>query len=56
MAKKTLEQKIDALTSIVDKAFAAVAGDIADIKREMATKDQVITLHRSIQSKPNCVA
>jgi hypothetical protein len=46
MAKKkiSLEKKIDALTSIVAKTFAAVAGDIADakndiagLKREMAT-------------------
>ena len=46
MAKKTLEQKIDALTSIVEKkfeaietrmekGFAAVAEDIADVKRDI---------------------
>ena len=51
MAKKiTLDDKIDALTSIVEKGFAAVAGDIADIKRDMATKDQIIALHTQVNS------
>jgi hypothetical protein len=52
MAKKkiTLEQKIDALTNIVEKGFAAVAGDIADIKRDMSTNDQVIALHTQVNS------
>ena len=56
MAKKvTLEQKIDALTSIVEKGFAAVAGDITDmkddlttIKLEMATKEQIVKLHMQV--------
>jgi hypothetical protein len=51
MAKeKSLEQKIDALTSIVEKGFAAVAGDIADIKHDMATKDQIIALHTQVNA------
>jgi hypothetical protein len=57
MAKKTLEQKIDALTSIVEKGFAAsdskfgaIAEDIADIKHDMATKDQVLALHTQVNS------
>ena len=52
MAKKkiSLEQKIDALTNIVEKGFAAVAGDIADIKETMATKEQIITLHTQVNS------
>jgi hypothetical protein len=52
MAKKTLEQKIDALTNIVEKGFAAsdrkfgaIAEDIADIRENMATKEQLIALH-----------
>ena len=57
MAKNMLEQKIDALTSIVEKGFAAsdrrfgaIAEDIADIKREMATKDQIVALHGQVNS------
>ena len=57
MAKKTLEQKIDTLTTIVEKGFAsvdekfgAVADDIADIKREMATKDQLFTSQTQVNS------
>jgi hypothetical protein len=37
--KKTLEKKIDALTEIVNKGFAAVASGISDVRKEMATKD-----------------
>ena len=32
---ENLENKIDALTNIVEKGFAAVAGDIADMKEEI---------------------
>ncbi len=46
MAKKTLDQKIDALTSIVEKGFAAVADDIS----KLATKDQIIALHTQVNS------
>jgi hypothetical protein len=53
MADKNLEQKIDALTSIVekmdarmDKGFAAIAEDMADL----ATKDQIIALHTQISA------
>ena len=46
MGKKkiTLEQKIDALTSIVEKGFAAVAEDIS----KLATKEQIIALHTQV--------
>ena len=46
MAKKkiTLEQKIDALTNIVEKGFGAVAEDIS----KLATKDQIIALHTQV--------
>ena len=63
MAKKkiTLDQKIDALTTIVEKGFAgvevrmergfaAVADDIADVKRDTATKHQIVTLHTQANS------
>jgi hypothetical protein len=50
MSKKTLDQKIDALTSIVENGFAAVAGHIADIKRDTATKDQITALHTQVNS------
>jgi prophage DNA circulation protein len=57
MADKNLEQKIDALTSIVEKGFAAsdrkfgaIADDIADIRDNMATKDQVLTLQTQVNS------
>jgi hypothetical protein len=53
MAIKSLEQKIDALTSIVEKGFAAVAEDIARIDTRMdalATKDQVLALQTQVNS------
>jgi hypothetical protein len=46
MPKKSLERKIDALTHIVEKGFAAIAEDVANL----ATKDQVITLHGQANS------
>ena len=58
MARKiTLEDKIDAFTSIVEKGFAsmengfaAVADDIADIREKMATKDQILSLQTQVNS------
>jgi hypothetical protein len=57
MATKSLEQKIDALTNIVEKGFAAVVEDIArfdsrvdKIERTMATKDQVLVLQTQVNS------
>jgi len=61
MAKKItlndLDKKIDALTAIVDRSFAAtdtkfmvVADDIADIKRAMATKEQILALQTQVTS------
>jgi hypothetical protein len=47
MAKKIkLEEKIDALASVVEKGFAAVAEDIS----KLATKEQLITLHGQVNS------
>ena len=34
----------------MEKGFGAVADDIADIKRDMATKDQIISLHTQVNS------
>src|SRR5271154_3262194 len=49
MAKmKTIEQKIDALTGIVEKGFAAVATDISDVRKEMATKEDIKRLDARI--------
>jgi hypothetical protein len=53
MADKNLEQKIDALTNIVEKGFAAVAEDIARIDTRMdalATKDQVLAVQTQVNS------
>lgn len=61
MTKKTLEQKIDALTSVVekkfntlearmDKGFAAVADDIAEVREKVATKDQVFGLQTQVNA------
>jgi len=52
MSKQTtLDEKLDALTAVVeqgfmaaDKKFAALADDIADIRRDMATKADVRTI------------
>ncbi len=49
----TFEKKIDALTSIVEKGFTAIAGDIADIRKEMATKDQIFALQTQVNSIEN---
>jgi hypothetical protein len=57
MATKSLEQRIDALTSIVEKGFAAVVEDIAridsrvdKIEHTVATKDQVLALQTQVNS------
>jgi len=39
-----------AIDKQMESGFAAVADDIADIKRDMATKDQVIALHNQVNS------
>ena len=43
-----LDSKIDTLDERMERGFAAVADDIADIKRDMATKDQIIALHTQV--------
>lgn len=47
MAKKTT---LTSIAAQIEKGFGAVASDIADIKRDMATKDQVIALHTQVNS------
>ena len=53
MQPKTLDQKIDSLTNVVEKmgiqmekGFAAIAEDIADIRANMATKGDVRAIVR----------
>jgi hypothetical protein len=51
--KKTIDEKIDALTNTVEKGFAAMAEDIVGINQRMdslATKDQVSALHTQVNS------
>jgi hypothetical protein len=53
MATKSFEQKIDALTSIVERGFGALAEDIARIDMRMdalATKDQLLALQTQVNS------
>ena len=47
MAKKTT---LNDLAQLIEKGFTAVAGDIADLRKEMATKDQVIALQMQVNS------
>ena len=47
MAKKIT---LTSIAAQIEKGLGAVAGDIADIKRDMATKDQVIALHTQVNS------
>ena len=42
--------QIEKLAARMDKSFSAVAGDVADIKHDMATKEQVIALHTQVNS------
>ena len=52
MSKKTtlkdLDKKIDALTSIVEKGFAAAKDDIADVKHEL--KGDIARVQEQINS------
>jgi hypothetical protein len=40
-----MDGKIDKLDGRMETGFAALADDIADIKRDMATKEQIVALH-----------
>ena len=55
MAKKItlaaqMQKGFASLEARTEKGFASVADDIADIKRDMATKDQLAALHTQVNS------
>ena len=54
MPKKTslgsIAFQIEKFAARMDKCFSAISGDVADIKHDMATKEQVITLHTQVNS------
>ena len=45
---KSTNTKIDALTTIVEAGFAAVAADLADMKENMVTKQELPNLVRPV--------
>jgi len=44
----SVEAKIEKIDARMERGFGGLADDIADIKRDMATKDQIITLHTQV--------
>jgi hypothetical protein len=51
--KISVADKIDALASIVEKGFAAIASDIGNINERietLATKEQIISLHGQVNA------
>lgn len=42
------DKKITSLDTRIERGFSALADDIADIKRDMAMKDQIIALHTQV--------
>jgi len=47
---RRMEDGFAAIDNRMESGFAAVADDIADMKRDMATKDQLIALHTQVNS------
>ena len=47
---ETLDARFTKLEHLIERGFAATANDIVDVKRDMATKDQVIALHTQVNS------
>ncbi|MEN9560961.1 MAG: hypothetical protein RIQ56_234 [Candidatus Parcubacteria bacterium] len=45
-----MEKGFARIEGLMEKGFAAVAEDIADMQEEMATKEQVISLHMQVNS------
>ena len=45
-----LGKRVDEMDARMEKGFGAVAADITDIKRDMATKDHVIALGTQVNS------
>jgi hypothetical protein len=46
----SVEGKIEKLDERMERSFATMAGDIADIKHNMATKDQIVALHGQVNA------
>ncbi len=46
----SVEAKIEKIDVRMERGFSAGAGDIADIKQDMAAKDQIIALHTQVGS------
>jgi hypothetical protein len=42
------DKKTTSLDTRTERGFSALADDIADIKRDMATKDQIMALHTQV--------
>lgn len=56
MAERTLDQKIDALTEMVGKGFAAVAEDISSVKEDISSvKEDVSSVKYDIAKLDNKV-
>ena len=45
-----IEKGFASIEARTERGFAAVADDIADIKHDMARKDQIIALHTQVNS------
>jgi hypothetical protein len=50
-AKNRTKKTLDSILSTVERGFAAVADDIADIKTKMATKGDIADLRREMATK-----
>jgi hypothetical protein len=48
---KKRKASLDAILPTVERGFAAIADDIADIKSKMATKDDIADLRREMATK-----
>ena len=44
------EITLASIAAQIEKGFGAVASDIADIRKDMATKEQIIALHTQVNS------
>ena len=47
---KNNEVTLDDLAQMMERGFAAIAGDIADIREHMATKDEVAALRTELKT------
>jgi hypothetical protein len=46
----SVEAKLEKTDVRMERGFAAIADDIADIKRDMATKEHIVALHTQVNS------